>query len=290
MERKPYWYSVIQYYPSTLRGEVLNVGIMLNQPESGLIKFHILDVGNIKLRGLLTNPVNYETYRVQKEFIEFYLEKLTMNDDLLRPNIFSQTFLSQLNNELPSDFRLSEPTITLTNNPDQLFNKLLISYIGSDFLKLDDSQQTTTKKYVKKYFDDRQLIDRKIKSNVKFTPIKDVENMHFLIDFVYKNGVINFMQAVPSNKDHFTNWFTKINTITSAIQRDSGFYLLFDSNDALNDDKTVSQTLSYLKSKDQRIHTLDIHSKRFDLFCKKIEDEGKDIEDFESELLILQGA
>ncbi|AST93048.1 hypothetical protein BC6307_18185 [Sutcliffiella cohnii] len=290
MERKPYWYSVIQYYPNSVKGEVLNVGVIIHQPDSGSVRHFILDTGNIKLRGILSNQVNFDSYKIQKEYFEYYLEKLPNSNDLLIPNVFTHTFLLELAKEFPPDFKASEPTFALTNNLDTLFNQLLSAYIGSDFINRDDYQQITTKKYVRNYFDERKLIDRKVKPNVKFTPIKNVESMHFLIDFVYKNGVLNFMQAVPSNKDHFTNWFTKINTITNVMQDDLGFHLLYDSTDKLNEDKTVKQTLSYLQSKDQRINIIDIHTGDFEMFCRKIESDGKDVEDYESELILLQGA
>jgi Protein of unknown function (DUF3037) len=290
MERKPYWYSVIQYYPSTLKGEIINVGVILHQPDSGDLKYHILDHNNIKLKGILSNPVRKEAYKVTKDVIEYYLKQSPNINELFQPNINEQTFLLELNSRFTNDFKLSEPTFSLTSNKELFFKQLLYSYIGKEFINPNETHQITTKKFVRNYFDERQLIDKKIKTNIKFSPIKEVESMHLVIDFVYKNGVINLMQAVPSSSEHFTNWYTKMNTITSEIRKECGIYLLYNKNDALNVDNTVTQILDYLKSKDKRIKTFEINSKDFISLCSQIEKEGKNVEEFESELITLQGA
>lgn len=291
MERTPHWYSVIRFQPNHVRGETINVGVIMHNPSDGTVTRFILDVSNIKLRGFLSNQSKIENYKVQKDFIEYYLNNLDKDHDLLTPNKTEEGFLLKIDEIFPNDFRLSEPTFALTGQPKLLFDQLLNNYIGTEFLKRNHNSQVTTKSYVKKYFDDRKLIDRKIKSNIKYNPLKKVDSMQLTIDFAYKNGILNLMQTVPSSKEQFTHWFTKMTTLTKILMEEElGFYFLYDSTDELNRDKTISQTMDFFRSSDQRIKGLDIQSNDFNMFCNKIEVEGKNIDEFETDLLLLIGA
>lgn len=282
---------MIRYQPNHVRGEVINVGVIMHHPSKGIITRFILDASNIKLRSLLTNQSKIENYKVQKDYIEFYLDNLEIDHNLLTPDINKESFLSKIDEVLPNDYRLSEPTFALTSEPKLLFNELLCNYIGSEFLLKNNNSQITTKSYVKKYFDDRKLINRKIKSNIKYNPLKDVSSMQLTIDYVYKNGILNLMQTVPSTKEQFTNWFTRMTTLTSHLTDEKlGFYFLFDSTDELNQDKTVTQIIDFFHSNDQRVNGIDVQSKDFNMFCNKIEVEGKNVEEFETDLALIVGA
>ncbi|MGE7937352.1 DUF3037 domain-containing protein [Bacillus paramycoides] len=287
MDKQKNWYSIIRYMPSTIRGEVLNVGLMLHNPESGELKYQILDSNNTKLKCLLANDVQLETYRVHKEVIDYYLHTLPTEGTLLDPNAFTNAFLEELNSNLPNGFKLSEPTFSKTSNIDKLFKTLLETYVGKEFLlSVSDYLQVNTKKYIKKYFDDRNLVGTKVKYNAKLTPIKDIHDMQFTIDFVYKNGVINLLQAAPSNKDHLNNWFAKINTLLETYKKESGLYVFYDNNNPFHTDDLLWDMINYLQVKDPRVKHLDINSNDFIELCNRIESDGQLIEDFESELSV----
>lgn len=282
---------MIRYQPNHLRGEIINVGVVMHHPIEGTFTRFILDVSSVKLRSLLTNQSKIDSYRVQKDYIDFYLDNFEKDQNLLTPDVSEENFLLMLDEEFPNDFRLSEPTFALTNEPKLLFDQLLSNYIGSEFLLKGNDSQITTKSYVKKYFDDRNLINRKIKSNIRYSPLKDVESMQLTIDYVYKNGILNLMQTVPSTKEQFTNWYTRMITLTNhLVDEELGFYFLFDSSDELNQDKTVIQTIDFFHSKDSRVNGIDVQSKDFSIFCNNIEVEGKNIDEFETDLALLVGA
>jgi hypothetical protein len=281
------WYSIIQYAPNSMRGEVLNVGLMLHAPEDGKLKFHLLESNNIKLKSLLCNDVLTETYKVQKDYINFLLDSLPADGTLFDSSKYTNLFLQDIDKKLPNGFRLSEPTFSKTANVEKLFQVLLENYIGKEFLsKFDEISQISTKAYVKDFFNQHKLIGTKIKSNVKFKPIRDIDNMQFLIDFVYKNGVINLLQSTPSNHERLNEWFTKLLTIIDATQTDTGFYVFYNENDVTNADKTLIEMLGYLKSKDSRVNNLEIHSQEFQDLSAKIATEGKSIEEFENEFAV----
>ncbi|MBW7651549.1 DUF3037 domain-containing protein [Anoxybacillus sp. ST4] len=287
MDRQKNWYSVIQYVPNQIRGEVINVGLMLHAPEIGKLRYTLLDITNIKLRCLLANDVLLDTYRVQKDYIEYMLKTLPSNGTLFDSGKYTNAFLEELNNKLPNEFRLSEPTFSKTNNPDQLFQSLLENYIGKEFLSCDEKiSHINTKNYIKKYFDELNLIGTKVKQNARFKPIKDINSIHFIIDFVYKNGVINLLQVAPSNRERLNDWFTKLITILGSYQQEAGIYLFYNQEDLNNRDQTLFDMLRYLESKDERVKKLEIHSKEFKELGTKIEKEGKYIEEFEEELAV----
>jgi hypothetical protein len=286
LEKEKNWYSIIQYIPNNLRGEIINVGVMLHNPQEGKLKYNILDVNNGKMKSLLINDVLQDTYRIQKECIEFYLEKLPNQITLFDPNNYTNQFLEDLKEFIPNEFKLSEPTFSKTLDSDRLLSNLMEMYIGKEYLSaIEHTNQVSTKKYIKDIFEQRKLIGTKVKWNAKITPIKNIKSMQYTIDFVYKNGIINFLQTVPTNTEQLTTWFAKLNTVLESYDKESNFYVLFNKSDLQNNnDKTLKDMLSYLKTKDQRIFNLNVESKTFNNLCNKIESEGKNLEEFEKEL------
>jgi hypothetical protein len=286
LEKEKNWYSIIQYIPNNLRGEIINVGVMLHNPQEGKLKYNILDVNNGKMKSLLVNDVLQDTYRIQKEYIEFYLEKLPNQLTLFDPNNYTNQFLEDLKEIIPNEFKLSEPTFSKTLDSDRLLSNLMEMYIGKEYLSsIENANQVSTKKYIKDIFEQRKLIGTKVKWNAKITPIKNIKSMQYTIDFVYKNGIINFLQTVPTNTEQLTNWFSKLNTVLESYDKESNFYVLFNKSELKNNnDQTLKDMLSYLKTKDQRIINLNVESKTFNNLCDKIESDGKNLEEFEKEL------
>ncbi|PHE61841.1 hypothetical protein COF68_15540 [Bacillus toyonensis] len=285
MERTKNWYSVIRYMPSELRGEVLNVGLMLHDPDSGDVKYQILDSMNEKLRAILANEVLQETYKVQRDYIDYSLKTVPVEETLLDPDAHTNDFLIEIAKIMPKEFSLSEPTFSKTNNKERLFKSLLETYIGEEFLdERDISVQVNAKKLMKQYFNNRNLLGTKVKLNAKFSPIKNINNVQFTIDFIYKNGVINFLQTAPSNKAELQNWFAKLNTLLEYYREDSKLYLFYDQKDVAHQDATLHDMIKFLKKKDSRVDVLEVNSNDFVNLCNKIEAEGKDIEEFEKEL------
>lgn len=271
--------------PSELRGEVLNVGLMLHDPDSGDVKYQILDSMNEKLKSILANEVLQETYKVQREYIDYSLKTVPVEETLLDPYAHTNDFLIEIAKIMPNGFSLSEPTFSKTNNKERLFKSLLETYIGEEFLdERDTSVQVNAKKIMKQYFNNRNLLGTKVKLNAKFSPIKNINNVQFTIDFIYKNGVINFLQTAPSNKTELQNWFAKLNTLLEYYKEDSKLYLFYDQKDSTHQDATLHDMINFLKNKDSRVDVLEVNSNEFINLCNKIEKEGKDIEEFEKEL------
>lgn len=283
MERSQNWYSVIRYAPDNLKGEVINVGLLLHEQPNKKIHFHLLDQNNMKLKSLLGNADALELYKIHKDYVEYYLEKTSLHGNLFDVGRYDNNLLSSLTAVFPDEIKLSEPTFSLTSNVERLFNNLLEIYIGNDFLKSDESGSLTIKRYVRDIFEDKNLIGQKIKTNARIQPIKDKESISYTVDFVYKNGVINFMQTTPS-QENINNWFSRLAVFIDNYKAESVYHLLLDSQNKDFPEKTFSEMLDFLKSKNKNIHVIDIKTEAFEDLCHKIEQEGQMIEDFEGEL------
>ncbi|ASA19809.1 DUF3037 domain-containing protein [Paenibacillus donghaensis] len=292
MERKAYWYSVVQYCPSDLRGETINVGLMLHSPEENALFHSILDESSPKIRGLLQDEVAFKTFKVQKDIFDYFINSVMSSPSLFTPNINDKNFLLQIQENLPSQFKFSEPTFSLTRDPKQLFETLTKTYIGelpSKDIIVEEIVSRNVKQYTKEVFNQKKWIGTKIKPNVKIHPIKDISNMHFTVDYVFKNGVWNLIQTFPSNStpDKLTEWFSKTNTMLDNYKQDSGFFLIYDLNDHLNKDRTIDDMVHFFEKKDNRISPVAIESEAFNKLCLKVETEAKDITLYESELIAM---
>jgi len=288
VERKPYWYSVIQYQPDKLKGERINVGLLVHDPAQGKVIYKILTEENFKVRSFISNATCQRLYRTHREFSEYLM--LHLNDNSLNmvgniqvPNPTRETFLKELSDVFPETLFLSEPTFITTENVDRIFNVILVKYLGEQFTRAED-RPLSTKVYMKQYFEERHWIGTKVKSNIKLRPLKEVPNMKFKIDFIFKNGVWNLIQALPATDDRLPEWFSKTHLMLESYQEKSDIYILMNKGH-LPQSTTAHQMLKYLK-KDERVREIKIETPEFRQLTSKIESEAKDISDLGDELAV----
>lgn len=285
MDRKENWYSVIQFMPNKLRGEIINVGLLLHQPEDGKLKYKLIQENNPKIKSLLNNNVLNASYKLSKEYINHYLENISDSDTMFEKGIYNNSFLDEFNNHLPDGFILSDPSFSLSSNTNVLFEQLMLNYIGKDFIVAEEKpNEVSTKKHLSDFFVKEKLLGTKIKSNVKINPIKDIKNMQYSIDFVYKNGVINLIHTVPHQYELLNNWFSRVNTFSNNYDSNAGIYLVYEDNTLKNDDNTIIDMFKYLKCHDERIKTIKFDSKEMHSLTESIQSDGKYVEEFEAEL------
>lgn len=292
MERKAYWYSVIQYCPSEIRGEKLNVGILMHGDKTGELHHSILDETSPKVRCLFETEVNKNIFKVQKEHFDYFIHSLVDEGSLFMPSLYEDSFITQIKGFIPKEFFISEPTFSLTRDPNQLFETLMKTYVGefsSKDISIVDIVKRNAKQYTKEIFTQREWLGTKIKQNVKIRPIKDINHMQFTVDYAFKNGIWNFIYTAPSNStvERLTDWFSKTNTIIDNFERQSGLYLIYDTQDQMNEDNTIDEMVSFLKKKDNRVFPTSIESPSFDLLLNKVETEAKDLATVEQELIAM---
>lgn len=286
MERHPNWYSIVRYSPSALRGEIVNVGVIVHSPESGEIFYKLIKNTNTKLKSILVDKNSLELYKVHYDFIDFYIKKSMKNEDLFLTSSGVNLF-ETLAGALPKQLILSEPTFALTDSPKALLNILLDTYIGKEFLITEDLTHTNVRHYVKTVFSERKLLDTKIKANAKIYPFPEKRLINFNVDFVYKNGIVNFMQTIPS-KDNIKNWFNKLYSFMDSYNNEAIYNILIDSQSQIMYDDAFIEMVELLKEKAtlERFKTVDVHSTDFEILCNKIDTDGRPIDEFQHELVM----
>lgn len=69
--RRVVWYSIIRYISDVIKGEIINVGILMNVPETGEIRFQTLNHKNSKLKISSYSQLDIKTYKVGNDYLNF---------------------------------------------------------------------------------------------------------------------------------------------------------------------------------------------------------------------------
>lgn len=94
--------------------------------------------------------------------------------------------------------KLSEPTFALSSDIYGLFKALFSSYVGEKFYPISD-KELNVKHVARKIFEDNQFLNVKVKQDIGIYPFPDLP-LKINVDFGFKNGVWNYMQATPEIK------------------------------------------------------------------------------------------
>lgn len=262
--RQTAWYSIIRYVSNEVKGEILNVGLVMNIPETGEILYKIIEENNSKLKAILVNQIDKKVYRFGMKYFEYLLSSVNQNDLTLPVNVSSKSFINDLLKlNIPNGFLLTDTRYAKTRETKRLFNDILHSYIGEKFL-LEERRTNTmqVKKFATNVITQRNLIDTKIKTNVKIKPISTI-SLNYNIDFGYEeNEKFNFIQVAPEKVASANEWFQRMNMISTNYQNTDRIVLLYNSNSKSNEDHTVDQMVDFLQSNDNRITSFDIFSNR----------------------------
>lgn len=277
--RKAYWYSIIKYIADFTKGEPLNVGLLMESQEENNLQYILLDETNLKLKAIFESSIQQTTYKYGKDYFEYFLQKISDNsyptDALARTN----GILSYLNseNELPKGFYLSEPQFAKTSSPKELFLNLEVSYIGEKFInQVHGSRELIVKERANSIFANADLIDKKIKANIKINPSPSIP-FKYRIDFAYRaSDKIDLIQAAPGNIELLPGWLEKMNLISTKYNKANKISLLYDSSvdkELLRDTKSV---IRLLKENDNKINAIDLDSTKNGIqsFVKEITEKA----------------
>lgn len=288
-KRHECWYSIVRYCADDLAGEVVNVGVIMhsNKPEVET-KFLLLEENSVKIKAITKSKVGVALYKSYKDKLEFYLQE-SINEllgnvgekEIASP--FRENFLEYLF-EYYKDQKLSltRPDFSFTSDKDKMFNKIFDTYIGERYRQVND-KHVSVKKYAKEIFEQYNLLGKKVMYDFSISPIKDLGDLlKITVDFGYKNGVWNYLQAVPqmSGPSKNTEWFAKIKLMFENIDEDAKMHILFKSSE-VTDNKEFNEVLEYLTKMDKkRIVQLDLDQESSIIeLCKKIESDAHNIEE-----------
>lgn len=281
--KKKILYSIVRYSPDSIKGEIINVGLIFHNIEEAKVKYFLLDEKANKLKALFVNKAEKNLYKSYKEIFEFYLMK--SKDDM--SGIVGGTYIASY---FDSDFMyklyeyfngkemvLSQPNIAFTKNETKLFDTILNRYIGESNIDFKKNNSLTAKKYLKKIFNESEILRKKVKSDVFVKPIKELDDLEIKIDFTFKNNNWNYMQTIPNieNKNKNTEWFSKMQLLLDAEFESTKIHLIYKKSD-IYEDKATFHLLSYLKNRYNNLEIHNIESKNsIDRLCDYIEKEGE---------------
>lgn len=276
-------YSIVRYSPNDIKGEIINVGALLYNFNKNQAKCYLLDENSQKLKAILENKTELDEYKSYKDFLEFYLKK--SKDDLSGivgkiaiASYYDEAFLEKIYNYCKnSKLYLSKPNIAYTKDVNMLFKSILNIYV-SEKDKNKEIITMTSKKYMRKIFQDTKLLGEKVEADKIIKPIEDLTDLQIKIDFTFKNGVWNYMQAISNSNTINKNseWFAKIQLLLDAIKgKGAKIHLLYKNSD-FKEDKSSYNLIKYLNTNRDNVTSLDIDKKdNVDKLCNYIQEEGE---------------
>lgn len=280
-------YSVIRYSPDKLKGEIINVGLLLHDHLGKKVKIFMLDEKSTKMRAIMSNDIEVNIYKTYKDILELYLKKSKEDisgvvGNMYIASYYEDDFMDKIYKYYENkELKLSMPSMAYTKNEDKLFETILKRYVGEGNVDVEHTATLTAKKYMRQIFSKNENLNKRIKTDAIIKPIEELEDLEIKIDFSFKNGVWNYMQTIPKitslNKN--SEWFSKIQLILeSNIADKSKIHLIYKKSDFIQD-KATYNLIQYLKSKycTLEIHDIDKKSDVYNL-CSYIEAEAQILE------------
>ncbi|MBV5103496.1 DUF3037 domain-containing protein [Mammaliicoccus sciuri] len=248
------YYTVVRYIPDIFNGEIINIGLIIHL-ENGSLKYKFVDKESIKIKAFKENKANL--YQSIKNKLEYYLNNteglvgLVGNISIASPenkdflNIISKYFTNE-------NLEFSKPKPMISKNSDLIFKNLYEKYINeSDDKKVNENIKTE----VTKLFEKRNYFGTKVRKNHKIKPIKDIDDVTMKIDFIYKNGVWNYIQVIPdlsSNKKKL-DFLAEIKLLFSAIPKEDKVKFVYSGNN-----NEVKKLIKYLEEQRNNIEEINM--------------------------------
>lgn len=286
-KRTASWYSVVRYCSNNLTGEIINVGIILHSAGEKIVtKYLLIDENSPKLKAITESQVDINTYKTFKDALEYYLNKSIENSfgivgslEIASPT--NDDYLLGLHDYYKDKkLTVTKPKFSLTSNLEGLFNNLFESYVGKKYL-FTEHKHVSVKRYMKSVFEERHLLNKKVVHDYSITPIKDLGNIKINIDFAYKNGVWNYLQAIPSisGPTKNTEWFAKTKFMFENLDEGTKVHLMYRKSDVTNQ-KEFLNMINYLTSLNNFVVKLDLDDKnKIDRLCGIIEKDAHDVDE-----------
>ncbi|WP_170962283.1 DUF3037 domain-containing protein [Bacillus cereus] len=289
MERRTAsWYSVVRYIPNNLTGEVINVGLIMHSVEgNSTTKYLLLQENSPKIKAITNTQTDINTYKTFKDSLEYYLKKSTEDifgvvGEVQIASPLEPNFLKELCEYYKGkSLYLSQPKFSFSGNIDALFKALFQKYVGDKYL-VSEYKETNIKKYMKSIFEERMLLNNKVVHDFNIRPIEDLDSLKIHVDFGYKNGVWNYLQAVPNlnSPSKSAEWFAKIRFMFDQLKhQDARIHLMFRESD-ITGNQDVREIINYLAHSEERIIRLNLDNHQsVDELCSTIERDAHDIKD-----------
>ena len=274
-QRKNYWYSIISYIPDLITNERVNIGVILGN-NIDLLKFKIIDnPSNKKLHFFRTN-IEKQIYQTSIDYLSFIVNKKkeTLNDIPLFDNESNVDLKAYLEHPLPENIVFSNTHFARTSNPKIIFNELLNTYVGEAFLQEKETTNISFKQNINKYFDQLNLINTKLKANLRIRPSKDLP-LRFEMDYAFmpKNDEMSFIQIGPK-QSQINEWYKNNVTLLSKNSDKFSINMVIKEEDYEKPNQTFKPFLRDLES-DDRVKSTIVTNK--DSLSKLVKNAGEAI-------------
>lgn len=277
-------YSIIRYTPDELRGETLNVGVILHDYKNIETKFNLLDENSAKLKALIESKVELSTYKSYKDVLEYYLSNINNNlsgtiGEKTIASFYSEEFLEELSVYYKNKkLFLSEPAFAKTKDINSFFESIFSRYVRKNTFHKNIST-ITAKEHLKKRFEETNLIGKKIKTDYKISPIRNLCDYKVKVDFTFKNGVWNYIQTIPKNANTNMDWYSRLQVMSQNLDAKETKILLAYSKSNLEEDETTRALITYLINEHENIEKVDTdNSLDVDSLCNYINNVGEEFD------------
>lgn len=286
MERKtPVWYSIIKYSPDELKGEIINVGLVLHSiGDEKKTKYFILEENSSKIKSIASSKSEFNTYKSYKDVLEYYLSQSKENlvgqvGGISIASYYDDNYLKYLcEYNKDKKMKLSEPIFALTKDVDMLFNSIFKRYIGEKYISSNISTMTA-KTYIKNIFKEKELLGTKVQSDITIYPVAKLKNVKFNVDFSFKNGVYNYIQAIPNlnSPSKSSEWFAKMELMLNGLKdKDVKIHFIYKSSDFINN-RDAHDIINYFAD-NNKVNKLDIDiDNEIVKLCNYIKTEAEDL-------------
>lgn len=252
-QRKNYWYSIISYIPDLITNERVNVGVILGN-SIDFLNFKIIDNPSNKKLHFFRSDVEKKIYQTSIDYLSFIVNKKkeALNDISIFDNEPNIDIKAYLEHPLPENIVFSNTHFARTSNPTMIFNELLNTYVGEPFLKDKETANISFKQNINKYFNQLNLINTKLKTNLRVRPSKELP-LRFEMDyaFVSKNNEMSFVQVGPT-QSQISDWYKNNITLLSKNSENFSLNMVIKEEDYEKPNQTFKPFLRDLES-DKRV-------------------------------------
>jgi len=160
-------YSVVRFLPYPETGEFVNIGVVINSPQTGFFDFRI-ERRKFRRVANFFPELHAEVYRegilacadeIDRITAEIGISGKTADQIAIDP-AFSADLFRELIRPRETLIRYSEPGTVLTPEPETLLNELFAHYVERMFAQEEDYQEEVMRKRVFKMLEDHKLISR----------------------------------------------------------------------------------------------------------------------------------
>ena len=259
-----------------MRYERINIGVILGSKVEGTIMYQLLPSNNKKLKFFLWNQLEKKQYAATIDLLSYLLDNLKKHPSIFsEPTNSNSSWAEWLGSNIPDTILFSRVHVARSSNPNLIFNSLIETYVGSQFLNVDVNA-SPLKISVHNFFEERNLLENKLKTNIKVQPSKSLP-FKVEMDYVFlkePNSDPNFLTLTPK-KGSIVDWYKNNATLLNKSSSYFNLNLIVNQKDYESKDNKLAPLVNDLCS-DNKVKPIFIddisNSPELDNLAENIQD------------------